>query len=109
MLRRLEAHPVLARELRAELIGNALGALCHWAGWFLPMYAAGRLESRNFVEYETAARYAAESGLGEMVQCLLAMADAERDHEAYFRSQAAGHRLARLFPLGGVDWRRRAT
>ena len=56
MLHSLGAGPNKRRELRATLVGRTLGLLCHVTGWFAPMYGAGRLESRNIVEYETAAR-----------------------------------------------------
>ncbi|HET8644434.1 MAG TPA: ferritin-like domain-containing protein, partial [Vicinamibacteria bacterium] len=70
MLARLGARPRSLRELRALLIGRTLGLLCHLAGWYLPMYAAGRLESRNVREYETAARHALGCGRGEFLDCL---------------------------------------
>jgi hypothetical protein len=101
MLRSLGARPVLWREARAWLIGRGLGLLCHVSGWFLPMYGAGKLESRNVGEYVTAARYALECGRGDLVDCLLGMAEVEWDHEAYFRgrlvARIAAERL-RLWP-----------
>jgi hypothetical protein len=63
------------------------------------MYGAGRLERGNIVEYEVAARHAVACGHGEMVDCLLAMAEVEWEHEQYFRAKVAGHPLLRLFPL----------
>ena len=61
MLEKLGAHPSKQREIRSLLLGRALGFLCHLMGWLAPMYGAGRLESRNIREYETAARYARDS------------------------------------------------
>ena len=55
MLKGLGAQPGSIRELRALLVGRILGLLCHAAGWFAPMYGAGRLERRNVGEYEEAA------------------------------------------------------
>src|SRR5690242_2634463 len=55
MLGRLRARPLFWRELRARVIGSLLGALCHLTGRWLPLWAAGRLESRNVGEYERAA------------------------------------------------------
>jgi rubrerythrin len=101
MLADLDARPSRARELRAAAIGRVLQAACHLSGWFLPMYAAGKLESRNIREYETAARLARDSGRGEFVDCLLSMAEVEWEHERYFRAKAAGHawsRRLRLWP-----------
>ena len=68
MLGKLGARPLLYREIRAFVVGRSLGFLCHLAGWFAPMYGAGRLESRNIKEYEVAARYAVEAGKGEMLE-----------------------------------------
>lgn len=99
MLEGLGAKPSRARELRAAIIGRALGLLCHVTGWLLPMYGAGRLESRNIVEYETAARYARECGHAELIDCLLEMAEVEWEHEQYFRCRVLGHALGRRLPV----------
>ena len=99
MLQALGAPPLPVRELRALLVGRVLGALCHAAGWFAPMYGAGRLERRNVGEYEDAARHARECGHEELVDCLLGMAEVEWDHEAYFRERVLGHPLERLIPV----------
>jgi rubrerythrin len=99
MLARLGKEPSRDRERRARVVGHTLGVLCHLAGWLAPMYGAGRLESRNIVEYETAARLAARAGWPEFVECLLAMAEVEWEHERYFRSGVERHRLARWVPL----------
>jgi hypothetical protein len=99
LLARLGAGPDRWREVRAAVIGRVLGALCHVAGWFAPMYGAGRLERRNIVEYEDAARYALDAGRPELLECLLAMAEVEWEHELYFRAKVAGHPLLHLFPL----------
>ena len=99
MLTRLGAEPNKNREVRATLIGRTLGCLCHVTGWLAPMYGAGKLESRNIVEYETAARFARDSGQAEMVDCLLEMAEVEWDHEKYFRSQVLRHAVGRRLPI----------
>ncbi len=99
MLVTLESGPCRRREMRAKLIGRALGFLCHVTGWLAPMYGAGRLESRNIREYETAARYARECGRGDLVDCLLEMAEVEWDHEHYFRSRVREHFIGRRLPL----------
>ena len=91
LLQRLGARPDRVREWRAFLTGRVLGLLCHVSGWFAPMYGAGRLEKRNIAEYETAARYAREAGHPEFLDCLLAMAEVEWEHEAYFRSKVESH------------------
>lgn len=99
MLERLGARPSRVRERRAIIVGRTLGVLCHLAGWLLPMYGAGKLESRNIGEYERAARYAARSGHAELVDCLLGMAEVEWEHESYFRACVERHRWAPRFRL----------
>jgi rubrerythrin len=99
MLTALGGAPNKTRETRATLIGRTLGFLCHVTGWLAPMYGAGRLESRNIVEYETAARYARDSGQTELIDCLLEMAEVEWDHEKYFRSQVLRHAVGRRLPI----------
>ena len=99
LLRRMGARPSPLRELRALVIGRTLGLLCHLAGWYLPMYAAGRLESRNVREYETAARHALGCGRDDFLDCLLGMAEVEWEHERYFRERVADHRFTRRLGL----------
>ena len=99
MLRDLGSGPRRMREAVFWLIGRVLGAMCHVSGWFLPMYGAGRLERRNIVEYEDAARFALACGHEELIECLLTMAEVEWDHENYFRGRVTGHRLLRVFRL----------
>jgi rubrerythrin len=99
MLAKLKAVPNRQREIRSLLLGRALGFLCHLMGWFAPMYGAGRLESRNIREYETAARYARDCGHEEFIDCLLTMAEVEWEHEYYFRSRVLLHSFGRRLTL----------
>ena len=99
MLAKLGAQPSRSRELRAAVVGRVLGFFCHVTGWLAPMYGAGRLESRNIREYETAARYAHASGNEEFVDCLLTMAEVEWEHEYYFRSRVLSHRFGKRLSL----------
>ena len=99
MLSGLGAAPNKAREFRAAIIGRFLGLFCHVGGWLAPMYGAGRLESSNIREYETAARYARECGRDEFIDCLLTMAEVEWEHEKYFRSRVLMHPLGRRLSL----------
>ena len=99
MLAGLDATPNRWREVRATIIGRVLGALCHVMGWLAPMYGAGRLESRNIKEYETAARYARDCGRNDLIDCLLEMAEVEWEHELYFRTRVTEHALGRRLPL----------
>ena len=99
MLKDLGAAPDKRRELRATVVGRTLGFLCHVSGWFAPMYGAGRLESKNIVEYETAARYARECGRVDLIDCLLTMAEVEWELEHYFRSCVLRHRWSKRFSI----------
>lgn len=98
MLKALGAGPDLRRERKMLRIGRTIGALCVVTGWFAPMYGAGRLESRNVVEYEVGARLAQRAGQAGMAQRLLTLAEVEWDHESKFRSKAKSHMLWRLTP-----------
>jgi hypothetical protein len=59
----------------------------------MPMYFAGRLESKNSVEYEEAAVLAKELEMHDCVDDLLDMARVELEHEIFFRETVTGHRL----------------
>src|SRR4029078_1543430 len=99
MLTSLKAGPDKVREIRATLLGRALGFMCHLSGWFAPMYSAGKLERGNIVEYETAARYALYCGRSDLIDCLLTMAEVEWEHERYFRSCVLRHRWSKRFTI----------
>ena len=99
MLTGLGSGPSRRREIRATVIGRTLGLLCHFTGWLAPMYGAGKLESRNIREYETAARYARDCGRIDLIDCLLEMAEVEWEHELYFRSRVLSHALGRRLAL----------
>lgn len=99
MLQALEIRVSRLREFRASVTGRILGCLCYVAGRLVPMYGAGRLESRNIREYETAARHAWAGQRREWVDCLLTMAEVEWEHEAYFRERVVTHWIGRRLPL----------
>jgi rubrerythrin len=99
MLHSLDSRPNAFRETRAAILGRVLSGLCHLSGWLAPMYGAGKLESRNIREYETAARYARNCGRDDLVDCLLTMAEVEWEHEHYFRARVLGHRWANRLPI----------
>ncbi len=107
MLTGLGSAPGKLREARMWLIGRTIGLSCHALGRFLPMYFAGRLESGNVVEYKDAADRASALGLSEFEADLLVMARVEKEHELFFLSMVAGHRLLTLmqgiFGWGGCD------
>ncbi len=99
MLAELGATPLQWREIVFLMIGTVLKYGCFVSGWMMPMFGAGRLESRNIVEYEDAARVAWRSGRTAWVECLLGMAEVEWDHELYFRARLEQHRFWRRMPL----------
>ena len=92
MLQELGAEPVKLREIRCWIVGRVIGIGCHLIGWFLPMYFAGRLESGNTIEYETAALHAARLGLVDFERELLVMSAVEKQHELFFLGVISGHR-----------------
>lgn len=92
-LAKLEAKPRALRDKVFWTIGRTLGLTCYISGWFMPMYFAGRLESKNSVEYEDAAAFAEELEMHECLDDLLDMARVELEHEIFFRETVAGHRL----------------
>jgi demethoxyubiquinone hydroxylase (CLK1/Coq7/Cat5 family) len=92
-LEKLGSGPSPLREKIFWTIGRTLGVSCYISGWFMPMYFAGRLESQNSVEYDDAAKFAAELGMDECVEDLLDMARVELEHELFFREVVTGHRL----------------
>lgn len=98
-LTRLGADPKKMRERIFWTVGRALGATCFLAGWFMPMYFAGRLESRNSVEYEDAAAFARELGMDDCVKDLLDLARVEVEHEVFFHDVVTGHRLLPVMKL----------
>jgi demethoxyubiquinone hydroxylase (CLK1/Coq7/Cat5 family) len=96
MLKSLGARPKKSREAKMWVIGRSIGAACHVIGWFLPMYFAGRLESGNVIEYETAASHAATLGLTKFEADLRVMAGVEKEHELFFLNAIVGHCLLPL-------------
>jgi len=68
MLNPLGAGPNRVREFRASIIGRVLG-FCVTSAVVSPHVCAGKLESKNIVEYETAARYARACGHEELSDC----------------------------------------
>lgn len=107
LLEALSSRPLKRKEVRMWLIGRAVGIACHMIGRFLPMYFAGRLETANVGEYETAARHAGALGLIEFESELRVMAAVEKEHEIFFMSVIANHRLLpfmrALFKWGPVE------
>jgi rubrerythrin len=91
MLEDLGSGPNKLKEVYLTIIGKTIGFLCHIIGWFLAMYFAGRIESKNFKEYEDAAFYANAMELKSIYQDLVIMADVEKEHELFFKNIIARH------------------
>lgn len=87
----LSVSPQASRERLMWTIGRVLGLSCHLSGWFLPMYFAGRLESGNVEEYETAAHHARKLGFEAFASDLEHMARVEGEHELFFHEMVASH------------------
>lgn len=96
MLASLGSSPVKPREARMWITGRVIGLACHFTGWFLPMYFAGRLESSNVEEYKSAALHARGAGLTQFESDLHVMASVEKEHEIFFMETVAGHRMLPL-------------
>jgi demethoxyubiquinone hydroxylase (CLK1/Coq7/Cat5 family) len=96
MLRGFGSAPAQITEARCWIVGRAIALACHLCGWFLPMFFAGKLESENTKEYETAAFYARELGLIEFYEELMVMSAVEKEHELFFLAAVSGHRLLPL-------------
>ena len=99
ILHALAGRPSRILELRNICLGGAISAFCRVGGWYLPMYGAGWIERRNLAEYERAARLALDCAATAHVEELLDMAEAEWEHERYFREKAASHPFSRLLPV----------
>jgi len=87
MLSEMGSGPKRFKDSCILILGNGLKYLCFVSGWYLPMYVAGWLEARNVVEYEVAANLAKEAGYPQYTGDLKEMAEAEREHELYFRNK----------------------
>ncbi len=90
-MQQLGALPMGFLEFRMAILGAIILIGCNLVGWFIPMYFAGRLEAQNDLEYEEAAVHAEALGLRALFTDLKAMAQLEREHEAYFLRKVAGH------------------
>lgn len=57
------------------------------------MYFAGRLESQDVQEYIDAAEFARELGMNDCADEMMEMSHVEGEHELFFSTAVAGHRL----------------
>jgi hypothetical protein len=106
MLNSLGSNPSKFLEAKLWMIGRTIGLACHFIGWFLPMYFAGRLESGNVIEYQVASTHAAALGLRQFEAELLVIAAVEKEHEQFFLTIINGHRwlplMSSVFGWGDV-------
>lgn len=96
MLRSLGGKPSISKEALLWTIGRTLGALCFVAGWFWPMFFAGRLETANVDEYATATKLATDLKLMQIAVQLNQMSEVELDHERFFYETIQNHWLLPL-------------
>jgi demethoxyubiquinone hydroxylase (CLK1/Coq7/Cat5 family) len=97
LLFKIDQTPSLWYELKFAIIGKLIGASCHFIGWFIPMYFAGRLESKNVNEYVVMGELANQYGLFDEVECIKEMALVEKQHELFFLEKAATSRAIFIF------------
>jgi rubrerythrin len=97
LLDRLGITPSAWLEWRFWIIGTTISALCHVIGRFQACYFAGRLESANVNEYLVMARLAKGTAIADAIPAMLAMAQVEKDHEAFFLQAIHRHGLMPWF------------
>ena len=97
MLDELGARPQQWREAVMWTIGRFFGGLCFVGGYFGPMYAAGRLEAANVLQYADAREHALACGREDYAEQLVAMIEEEDRHEQFFGDRIRHHRL---LPIG---------
>jgi rubrerythrin len=91
ILAELNAAPSPIREVLQVMIGRVLRVLCPFSGWYLPMYAAWKLELNNIAEYSKAARYAEILALVDVANRLKHMSEVEKNHADYFGNLVQSH------------------
>lgn len=106
ILQSLGSKPDAVKELVMNFIGYVIALLCLPGTWFLPMYGAGQLESKNIAEYEVLARLAFLSGDENLIPLFLDFAEKEWDHEYYFRQKVLSHPLSNYVPLWRIPLER---
>jgi rubrerythrin len=99
VLKSLGSGPNAFKEILMNAIGYVIAILCFPGTWFVPMYGAGQLESKNIAEYEVLARLAYLSDHKDLVPMMLDFAEKEWDHEYYFRQKVLSHKLAHYIPM----------
>ena len=78
-------------ELRFHIIGKVIAGSCHYVGWFMPIYFAGRLE-RECVRIHPYERLLQQSWYHYTIR-FYEMGIKEREHEDYFLAQVKDSKL----------------
>jgi rubrerythrin len=97
ILTRMGLRPSPWLEFKYALIGTLISLSCHVIGRFMATYFAGRLESGNVNEYIRMVELSAGTAVVDEQRCLQEMARVEKEHELYFLSCIATHRLMPIF------------
>ena len=84
-------------EVRFAVIGKIIGASCHFIGWFMPFFFAGKLESGNVCEYFRMKRYFNTLGIHRWDAILYEMGLKEKEHEVYFLEKVRHSRVLPYF------------
>jgi hypothetical protein len=84
-------------EAKLHIIGRIISMSCHFIGWFMPYFFAGKLESGNVCEYFVMMRYFHSLGITEHDKVLYEMGMKEKEHEIYFLNQIRSSRLLPIF------------
>ena len=84
-------------EVKYHIIGKVISLSCHFIGWFMPYYFAGRLESGNVCEYFVMMHDFNDLGITEHDEVLYEMGMKEKEHEVYFQKSLEGNWLFPLF------------
>jgi hypothetical protein len=96
MLTELGSTPDPKLERRFLRIGRTIACLCQVGGWYVPMYGAALLESKNIGEYEDAAQLAWLADRKSYVNELLCLGEVEWDHELWLRERCMTRWLWRV-------------
>ena len=84
-------------ERRFQVIGKIISLSCHFIGWFMPYFFAGKLESGNVCEYFVMMQYFHALGIREHDEMLYSMGLKEKEHEVFFLGQIKSSRLLPIF------------
>lgn len=84
-------------EFKFYVIGKVISVSCHFLGWFMPFYFAGKLESGNVCEYFRMMHLFYKMGITEHNEILYEMGIKEKEHEIYFLNKIKNKSLLPFF------------